>query len=60
MLEGILLILRTRCPRQDLLDRYPVYQTCHRGSHFLVKAFGEEMNTPASSQKVRDIENAEV
>jgi transposase len=28
--NGILWILRTGGPRQDLPDRYPLYQTCHR------------------------------
>ena len=30
VLDGILWILRTGAPWQDLPDRYPPYQTCHR------------------------------
>ena len=30
VLNGILWILRTGAPWQDLPDRYPSYQTCHR------------------------------
>lgn len=30
VLEGILWILRTGAPWQDMPDRYPPYQTCHR------------------------------
>jgi transposase len=30
VLNGILWILRTGAPWQDLPDRYPPYQTCHR------------------------------
>src|SRR5881392_4095030 len=30
VLNGILWILRTGAPWEDLPDRYPAYQTCHR------------------------------
>ncbi|MCB0007160.1 MAG: transposase, partial [Anaerolineales bacterium] len=30
VLNGILWILRTGAPWQDMPDRYPPYQTCHR------------------------------
>jgi transposase len=30
VLNGVLWILRTGAPWQDLPDRYPAYQTCHR------------------------------
>lgn len=31
VLNGVLWILRTGAPWKDLPDRYPPYQTCHRG-----------------------------
>lgn len=38
VLEGILWILRTGAPWQDLPERYPAYQTCHRRFQRWVRA----------------------
>jgi transposase len=38
VLNGILWILRTRVPWQDLTRRFPPYQTCHRRYQASVRA----------------------
>ena len=53
--NGILWILRTGAPWQDLPDRYPPYQTCHRRYQQWVKdgVFEKVLMTLAKDLKER-------
>ena len=54
VLNGILWILRTGAPWQDLLDRYPSYQTCHRWFQRWVKQKIMDKILKALAKDLRD------
>ena len=54
VLDGVLWILRTGAPWQDLPDRYPPYQTCHRRLQPWRRAGVIERLLRALAEDVRD------